>query len=103
MFFSLNSPQNAASENRSSSVPGFFRNILPVYFSSTWSCAQFTVPEQKFICGFGAPEPKSDNTKSNAHSINVLCSNGKYYKYLFDSEKKEAQCVQSGNFHELDD
>jgi WD40 repeat protein len=101
--FSLNSPQNAASENRASTF-SFMSSILPVYFSSTWSCAQFTVPEPKFICAFGAESKTENNSKSDSsHSINVLCSNGKYYKYSFDPEKKEAQRIGFGNFVDMED
>jgi len=100
--FSLNSPQNAASENRASSF-SFMSSFLPVYFSSTWSCAQFTVPEStKFICAFGA-ESKNETSKPDTYSINVLCSNGKYLKYLFDPEKKEAQRVVFANFVEMEE
>eukprot|EP01101_Sappina_pedata_P002590 TRINITY_DN12817_c0_g1_i1.p1 TRINITY_DN12817_c0_g1~~TRINITY_DN12817_c0_g1_i1.p1 ORF type:complete len:389 (+),score=130.02 TRINITY_DN12817_c0_g1_i1:100-1167(+) len=73
-----NSQTDPSAENRTSSL-SFMKNILPTYFSSIWSCGQFTVPESRCICSFG-----------QGNSIIVVCADGKYYKYLFDPVKKEA-------------
>mmetsp|Transcript_27945 Transcript_27945/g.64491 ORF Transcript_27945/g.64491 Transcript_27945/m.64491 type:complete len:412 (-) Transcript_27945:15-1250(-) len=48
--------------------------VLPWYFSSQWSFAQFRVPDYRCIAAF-CGEP---------HSIVVLCANGFYFKARFD-------------------
>jgi len=73
------SAPGTSSENRQSSF-SFMKDILPSYFGSVWSCAQFHIPETRCICAFG-----QDN------SIIVVCANGKYYKYVFDPIKKEVK------------
>jgi len=77
----VNNPAAELSEaNRQSSL-SFMKDLLPSYFSSVWSCAQFHIPESRCICCFGA-----DN-----NSVIVVCANGRYYKYVFDPQKKEAK------------
>lgn len=56
------------------STLSFMKDFLPKYFSSEWSLAQFHVPDSRSICAFGA----------EAHSIIVVCSDGSYYKAVFD-------------------
>lgn len=48
--------------------------VLPAYFSSEWSLAQFRVTDHRCIAAFGA-EP---------HIVVAVCANGSYYKARFD-------------------
>lgn len=50
------------------------RGVLPVYFSSEWSFAQFRVQDYRCIAAFGA----------EANTIIIVCGNGQYYKVRFD-------------------
>jgi WD repeat-containing protein 45 len=59
--------------NRQSTL-SFMKDILPSYFSSEWSAAQFHVPEPRSICCFG----------SSPNSIIVVCADGTCYKYIYD-------------------
>eukprot|EP01098_Paradermamoeba_levis_P005487 TRINITY_DN2309_c0_g1_i1.p1 TRINITY_DN2309_c0_g1~~TRINITY_DN2309_c0_g1_i1.p1 ORF type:complete len:347 (-),score=92.35 TRINITY_DN2309_c0_g1_i1:407-1447(-) len=69
------------SPNRQSSL-SFMKDILPTYFSSEWSFAQFRVPDSlKCICAFG-PEK---------NTIIVVCSDGSFFKYIFDAKGGEAK------------
>ncbi len=68
----------------SKSAFSFVKGLLPKYFSSEWSFAQFRVPEgARTIVGFGT-EP---------NSIVVVCSDGSFYKALFDPQNG-GECVQ---------
>jgi len=67
--------QEKKKQNRQSSLS--FIPFLPSYFSSEWSFAQFHVPDPHCIVAFGADK----------NSIIVVCSNGGYYKYVFDPMK----------------
>jgi len=53
------------------------KEILPSYFSSEWSFAQFHIPESRCVVCFG--------TEKN--TIIVVCADGTYYKYSFDGLK----------------
>mmetsp|Transcript_82406 Transcript_82406/g.229587 ORF Transcript_82406/g.229587 Transcript_82406/m.229587 type:complete len:439 (-) Transcript_82406:170-1486(-) len=48
--------------------------VLPSYFSSEWSLAQFRVPDNRCISAFG----------TDPRTIIILCANGSYYKARFD-------------------
>ncbi|KAJ1979644.1 Phosphatidylinositol 3,5-bisphosphate-binding protein [Dimargaris xerosporica] len=72
----------AVSGNRQSSL-SFMRDLLPRYFSSEWSFAQFRVSgDVRCICAFG----------NERNSVIVLCSDGSCYKYTFDPLK--GNCVR---------
>jgi len=49
--------------------------ILPAYFSSEWSLAQFRVQDYRCLAAFG----------SDPHTVVVVCANGSYYKARFDT------------------
>lgn len=62
----------------------FMKNLLPKYFSSEWSFAQYRVPDVRTIVSFG----------SEKNSIVVVSADGTFYKALFDPEKPGGECVQ---------
>lgn len=66
----------AASGGASNATSAFQRisRVLPAYFSSEWSFAQFRVADVRCIAAFGA----------DPHTIVVVCANGSYYKARFD-------------------
>ncbi|OQR97069.1 hypothetical protein ACHHYP_12726 [Achlya hypogyna] len=53
----------------------FMRGLLPKYFSSEWSFAQFRVPETRTICAFGVDK----------NTIIVVGADGSFYKAVFDT------------------
>eukprot|EP01091_Cochliopodium_minus_P002385 TRINITY_DN12248_c0_g1_i1.p1 TRINITY_DN12248_c0_g1~~TRINITY_DN12248_c0_g1_i1.p1 ORF type:complete len:347 (+),score=79.56 TRINITY_DN12248_c0_g1_i1:6-1046(+) len=60
----------------------FMKGVLPKYFSSEWSFAQFTVPietNEKYFCAFGESE----------ETIIVITTFGKYYKYQVELLKNQ--------------
>jgi WD40 repeat protein len=61
----------------------FLRDILPKYFSSEWSFAQFRLPEGKHIVAFG---------KNPENSLIVVGEEGFMYKTEFDT-KSPNQCI----------
>jgi len=69
----------------------FMKGILPKYFSSEWSFAQFRVPEGKTITAFG-PEP---------NTIIVISAGGSFYKCFFDP-RKGGECIQKDYHNFLD-
>ena len=63
-----------AASNQKSSF-SFLKNVLPKYFSSEWSFAQFRVPDDmRTICAFGA----------DRNSLIVVSASGAFYKCYFD-------------------
>jgi len=72
-----------AKENPKSSL-SFMKSILPKYFSSEWSFAQFRVPDSRTIVAFGAEK----------NSIIVVSAEGSFYKAMFDPEKSGSECHQ---------
>mmetsp|Transcript_122491 Transcript_122491/g.357662 ORF Transcript_122491/g.357662 Transcript_122491/m.357662 type:complete len:427 (-) Transcript_122491:259-1539(-) len=63
----------ALPSNSKSSLQRLSR-VLPAYFSSEWSLAQFRVPDYRCIAAFG----------SDPHTVVVVCANGSFYKARFD-------------------
>lgn len=74
-------PPQPADNPKSSLIS--FRAVLPKYFSSEWSFAQFRVPVVKSIVAFGAQE----------NTIVVVSANGTFYKAEFDP-KKGGDCIK---------
>lgn len=60
-------------KNQKSSL-SFMKSVLPKYFSSQWSFAQFRVPDTRTIVAFG----------NDSNSIMVVSADGTFYKALFD-------------------
>jgi len=48
--------------------------VLPAYFSSEWSLAQFRVPDYRAIASFG----------TDPHTVVIVCASGSFYKARFD-------------------
>ena len=65
-----------------SSAGSFMKNILPRYFSSEWSFAQFRVPEGKSICAFGT-EP---------NTIIVVSADASFFKANY---KDGGECIRT--------
>ena len=61
--------------DNSKSSFNFMKNLLPKYFSSEWSFAQFRVPETRTLCAFGAEK----------NTIIVVGADGSFYKATFDN------------------
>lgn len=74
--------EKALKANPKSSL-SFMKGLLPKYFSSEWSFAQYRVPDTRSIVAFGAEK----------NSIIVVSADGTFYKALFDPEKG-GECVQ---------
>jgi len=72
-------------QNQKTAWPGFMKGILPKYFSSEWSFAQFRLPESKtetaHVVAFG----------STPNTFYVACGDGSFYVCSFDPEVPEAR------------
>jgi len=60
-----------------------FKNVLPKYFSSEWSFAQFRVPDVRTIVAFGNQE----------NVLIVISADGSFYRATFDPDKS-GECVK---------
>lgn len=65
--------EGATPVNQKSSLQRLSK-MLPSYFGSEWSLAQFRVPDFRCIAAFGA----------DPHTVVIVCANGSYYKARFD-------------------
>lgn len=81
---SNNSTVTTSKKSNPTSSLAFMKNLLPKYFSSEWSFAQFRVPDGRTIVAFG----------QDKNSIIVVSADGTFYKALFDTEKSGGECVQ---------
>jgi len=76
--------KNDKEENKTRvSSLSFMKEILPSYFSSEWSFAQFHIQDARAIVCFG----------SEKNTVVVVCADGTYYKYTFDPAKG-GECKQ---------
>lgn len=71
----------APAENTKSSF-SFFSSMLPKYFDSEWSFAQFQLPPGKRHCAFGHDDPSSPVV-----SLYVIGMDGMFYKGEFDRKE----------------
>jgi len=82
----LTQAETAETRNKSSSL-SFMKDVLPRYFSSEWSMAQFAMPPYS-LCAFGA-EPGS---------IVVVSADGTFYKFLLDEASGACRRVVCESF-----
>ncbi|KAF1330272.1 hypothetical protein FI667_g5249, partial [Globisporangium splendens] len=106
-------------ENSKSSF-SFMRGLLPKYFSSEWSFAQFRVPETRTICAFGAEKNTIIGEKHAVFGIAAIClhqliscwlfsrchtvvgADGSFYKAVFDANG-ECQNTSYSKFIQSDE
>lgn len=67
------------------SALSWIKSLLPKYFSSEWSCAQFRVPDARTIVAFG----------SEKNSVIIVSADGSYYKAIFDPDTPSSQMMQT--------
>ncbi|MCO5555410.1 hypothetical protein L7F22_008956 [Adiantum nelumboides] len=73
----------------SGSTLSFLKGVLPKYFRSEWSYAQFKLPEEmKSVVAFG----------QESQRVCVLGTNGSLYKFSFDSEHGDMKLLECVNF-----
>lgn len=72
----------AKKQSNQTSSFSFMKNLLPKYFSSEWSFAQFRVPDGRTIVAFGADK----------NSIVVVSADGHFYKAIFP--ETGGDCIQ---------
>merc|ERR1719378_1158360 len=74
--------KDAPTDNPSSSL-SMFKNVLPKYFSSEWSFAQFRVQDVRTIVAFGNRE----------NVLIVISANGSFYRATFNPDSP-GDCVK---------
>jgi hypothetical protein len=88
-----------------------FRGVVK-YFGSEWSFTHFRLPDPsvRSICAFGQEKnsvmgayPRPLCSLAVADAAAVVCSDGSWFKYLFDIEKG-GECKQdtAGRFYQAD-
>lgn len=80
---STSSLSSKVSNTNPTSSLSFMKSLLPKYFSSEWSFAQYRVPDVHTIVTFSPVDP---------HSVIILSAEGTYYKAKFDPTKQQ-DCV----------
>jgi len=70
-------------EKNPKSALSLFKNVLPKYFSSEWSYAQFRVPDARTIVAFGNEE----------HVLIIISADGSFYRATFDPNDA-GECVK---------
>jgi hypothetical protein len=71
----------AGGDSNTKSTLSFIKGILPKYFSSEWSFAQFRVPDTRSICAFGQ-EPHTIIGEANVDYLEKLHSHSLYFLLL---------------------
>ena len=75
---------SAAKKHNPTSSLSFLKSVLPKYFSSEWSFAQFRVPDVRTIVAFG----------NEKNSIVIASADGTFYKALFDPDRPGQEAIQ---------
>jgi len=70
------SKENGKETDNPKSAFGAFKSVLPKYFSSEWSYAQFRIPDARTIVAFGSDES----------TIIAVSADGVFYKAAFDQQ-----------------
>lgn len=84
--------KNQAS-NRVSSF-NFMSSVLPSYFSSQWSFAQYRVPDlPQYRQTDRVPDPRTIVSFGADNSLIVISANGIFYKAVFDPNTQGSECV----------
>jgi WD repeat-containing protein 45 len=65
--------RSASSDSNQKSTLSFMKGVLPKYFSSEWSFAQFRIPETRTICAFG----------SEPNTLLVIGADGSFHKVQY--------------------
>ena len=74
----------AAKKHNPTSSLSFMKSVLPKYFSSEWSFAQFRVPDVRTIVAFG----------NEKNSVVIASADGTFYKALFDPDRAGQEAIQ---------
>ena len=73
---------SSSGDTNQKSTLSFMKGMLPKYFSSEWSFAQFRIPATRTICAFG----------NEANTLIIIGADGSFYKVAFgkgvECEKK---------------
>jgi WD repeat-containing protein 45 len=89
---SVNTASHASTGNKSSSL-SFMKAVLPKYFSSEWSFAQFRIPQTRPAIACFGPEP---------NTLIVVTADGAYFKANFGPSGGEASRTAYAQFCALE-